>query len=165
MKTLFQKMKTHAIPGLSLALIDVDQITTFEFGVKNSLSQEPVTSTTVFEGASLSKPLIAYAALILCREGLLDLDRPLSEYLKNCESNDPHLVVVTLRHILSHTGGFPRANLKPGEVLTLDFKPGHGFAYSGESYLYLGKVIEQITRIPIAHYMQKHVFRPLKMKI
>lgn len=164
LKSLPQMMKAHAIPGLSLALISVDQITTFECGVKNNLSQESVTSTTVFEGASLSKPLIAYAALKLCREGLLHLDRPLSEYLANYESNDPHLATVTLRHILSHIGGFPTANLKPGEVLKLDFKPGSRFAYSGESYCYLGKVIEQITHTPLARYMQESVFSPLKME-
>lgn len=164
LKSLPQKMKAHAIPGLSLALINIDQINTFEFGVKNNLSQESVTSTTVFEGASLSKPLIAYAALKLFREGLLDLDRPLSEYLANYESNDPHLAAVTLRHILSHTGGFPTANLKPGEVLKLNLTPGSQFAYSGESYRYLGKVIEQITHTPLARYMQKSVFSPLKME-
>lgn len=73
LKSLPQKMKAYAIPELSLALINVDQITTFEFAVKNNLSQESVSSTTVFEGASLSKPLIAYAALKLCRERLQSL--------------------------------------------------------------------------------------------
>jgi len=164
LKSLPQIMKAYDIPGLSLALISDSQITTFEFGFKNTRSQEPVTSTTVFEGASISKPLIAYAALKLCQKGLLDLDRPLSTYLKNSEPNDLYLNAVTLRHILSHTGGFPTANLKPNELLKLEFEPGSRFAYSGESFRYLGKVIEQITGISIASYMQEYVFKPLKMK-
>lgn len=159
-----QFMKEHHIPGVALALIENEIITTFEFGVKNSLSQEPVTSTTVFEGASLSKPLIAYAALKLCKKGLLDLDRPFSEYLTSYDFSDPYLAAVALRHILSHTGGFPSPNLNPDELLKLDSKPGSRFAYSGESYKFLGKAIEHITCVPLASYMQEHVFNPLKME-
>lgn len=51
-------MKEHHIPGLALAIIEDKKITTLEFGVTDSILQKPVTSSTVFEGASLSKPLI-----------------------------------------------------------------------------------------------------------
>ena len=161
--SIAQLIKKYDIPGLSLALIIDNKITTFEFGVKNSISREPVTASTVFEGASLSKPLIAYAALILCESGLLELDRPLITYLPSPESDDPFLPAVTLRHILSHTAGFPTANLKPGELLKLEFYPGERFAYSGESFCFLGKVIEQVTGSSLASYMQSQVFKPLKM--
>lgn len=149
-KSLLQAMKKHSIPGMSLAVIHDHEITAFEFGVKNSISQEPVTSSTVFEGASLSKPLIAYAALKLCERGLLDIDQPL-------------LSGVTLRHILSHTAGFSTSNLRSGESIKLEFSPGSQFAYSGESFRYLGQVIEHITGLSLAKYMQEHVFNPLKM--
>jgi Beta-lactamase class C and other penicillin binding proteins len=136
------------------------KIVTFECGVKNSISLDPITSSTVFEAASLSKPLIAYAALELCENGRLEMDKPLSAYLQSPESEDPFLSAVTLRHVLSHTGGFPTANLKPGDPLKLEFYPGTQFAYSGESYCYLGRVIEQITGDSLASYMQEHVLTP-----
>jgi len=156
-------IKVYDIPGLSLARISDKKIVTFECGVKNRISRDPVTSSTVFEAASLSKPLIAYAALELCEKGLLEMDQPLSTYLTSPESNDTFLSVVTLRHVLSHTGGFPTANLKPGKSLKLEFYPGSQFAYSGESFCYLGRVIEQITGDCLASYMQEHVLTPLKM--
>lgn len=163
LRSLSELIKTYDIPGLSLALISDQEIVTFECGVKNSISLDPVTSSTVFEAASLSKPLIAYAALELCENGLLEMDQPLSAYLPSPESEDLFLSAVTLRHVLSHTGGFPTANLKPGDSLKLEFYPGTQFAYSGESYCYLGRVIEQITGDSLASYMQEHVLKPLKM--
>lgn len=161
--SLSELAKAYDIPGLSLALISDKKIATFECGVKNSISRDPVTSSTVFEAASLSKPLIAYAALELCEKGLLEMDQPLSTYLPNPESDDPFLSAVTLRHVLTHTGGFPTANLKPGEPLQLEFYPGSQFAYSGESFCYLGRVIERIIGDSLASYMQEHVLTPLKM--
>lgn len=143
-------MNLHNVPGLSFALIEGTQITLFVLGTKNAHSQEPITTTTVFEGASLSKPVIAYASLKLCKEGLLDLDRPLGTS------------TVTLRRILSHTGGFPAGHLKPGEALKLNPQPG--FSYSGEGFRYLGQIIEQVTNTPLAVYLQEQVFIPLKME-
>ena len=67
------------------------------------------------------------------------MDQPLSAYLPSPESDEPLLSAVTLRHVLSHTGGFPTPNLKPGDPLKLEFYPGSHFAYSGESYSYLGE--------------------------
>ncbi len=161
--SLSELIKAYDIPGLSLALISDKKIVTFEYGVKNSIYQDPVTSSTVFEAASLSKPLIAYAALELCENGLLEMDQPLSAYLQRPGSEDSFLSAVTLRHVLSHTGGFPTANLKPGDPLKLEFYPGSQFAYSGESFCYLGRVIEQITGDSLASYMQEHVLMSLKM--
>src|SRR5262245_45452528 len=94
---IFQLMKKYHIPGVALAIIENEKITTFELGVKDSLLQKPVTSSTIFEGASLSKPLIAYAALKLCEKCLLDIDKPLSSYINNFNSiDDPRLSAVTL---------------------------------------------------------------------
>lgn len=163
-QSLLQLMKEFHIPGIAIALIENEQIKTFELGVKDSVLQEPVASTTVFEGASLSKPLIAYAALKLCEKGLLDIDKPLSAYINDFNSiDDPRLSTITLRHVLSHTSGFPTTNLRKGEILKLEFEPGSQFAYSGESFRYLGRVLEHVTGISLSTYMQKNVFRPLKM--
>lgn len=163
-QSLLQLMKEYHIPGVALALIEDEKITTLELGVKDNVLQKPITSSTVFEGASLSKPLIAYAALKLCEKGLLDIDRPLSDYMKYFNStDDTRLSAITLRHVLSHTSGFPTTNLKRGELLKLEFEPGSQFAYSGESFRYLGRVLEQVTGISLSTYLQENVFRPLKM--
>jgi CubicO group peptidase (beta-lactamase class C family) len=163
-QSLLQLMKEYHIPGAALALIENEKITTFELGVKDIRFQQPVTSSTIFEGASLSKPLIAYAALKLCENGHLDIDRPLSIYLNDFNPiENPRLSAITLRHVLSHTSGFPAANLKKGELLKLEFEPGSQFTYSGESFRYLGRVLEHITGVPLSTYMRENVFRPLKM--
>lgn len=157
-------MNEYHIPGLALAIATGDKITTLEFGVKNSISCEPIVASTVFEGASLSKPVIAYAALKLCEQGSLSLDQPLASYLGDFElPDDPRVSSVTLRQVLSHTSGFPTMNLKKGDSLKLEFEPGLQFGYSGESFRYLGRVIEKISGTSLSIYMQEHVFRPLIM--
>ena len=88
-------------------------------------------------------------------QGRLDLDRPLAAYLDNFESTEePRLTAVTLRQVLSHTSGFPTANLKKGDTLKLEFDPGSRFAYSGESYRYLGQILEHITGSHLSTYMK-----------
>ena len=157
LNSLFHVMHLYRIPGVSLAVIQGKVIETFEWGVKNSLSKEPVTSSTVFEAASLSKPLIAYLALKLCERGVLDLDLPLPPLQED-------LPALTLRQILSHTAGFLTPKRKAGEPLHLTAQPGDGFACSGEGYSYLGRVIEHLTKTPLASLMREIVFTPLQMK-
>ena len=157
-------MRKHLIPGIALALITNGKIATTEFGVKNNISLEPVDLSTVFEGASLSKPVVAYTALKLCESGILNIDKPLSGYFSDYKSIiDSRLSSVTLRHVLSHTSGFHSANLMKGELLKLQFDPGSQFAYSGESFRYLAAIIEHITGVPLEKYILEHVFQPLKM--
>src|SRR5262245_48967772 len=68
-------MSKTFVPGLSIALIkDATLVWSQGFGVKSTVTKEPVTAETVFEAASLSKPAFAYAALKLCDEGRLGLD-------------------------------------------------------------------------------------------
>lgn len=70
------------IPGLSVALIrDASVAWSRGFGVKNSNTKDPVDANTVFEAASLSKPVFAYAVLKLVDNGKLSLDTPLTKYL------------------------------------------------------------------------------------
>ncbi|MHC4994856.1 MAG: serine hydrolase, partial [Planctomycetota bacterium] len=76
-------MIAHRVPGVSVTLIEDNAIAwTGVFGVKNAdRPHRRVTTRTVFEACSMSKPLFGYAALKLVEEGRLDLDRPLIEYL------------------------------------------------------------------------------------
>ena len=153
------------VPGLSIALVqDGELIWHRGFGVKNSQTKEPVTDNTVFEAASLSKPVFAYAVLKLVDAGKIDLDTPLTKYLPGNYDvgDDARLNQITSRHVLSHTPGFP--NWRPqGGALKIHFTPGEWFSYSGEGYVYLAKVVEHITGEKFNDFMRKTVFDPLGM--
>jgi CubicO group peptidase (beta-lactamase class C family) len=160
-----QLMKDGDVPGLSIALLRNGELVWHHgFGVKNTKTNEPVTDTTVFEAASLSKPVFAYAVLKLLDAGKFDLDKPLNQYLPGNYDvgEDQRLGQITARHVLSHTPGFP--NVRPrGGALKIHFTPGDRFSYSGEGFVYLSKVIEHITGEKFNDFMKKTVFDPLEM--
>jgi CubicO group peptidase (beta-lactamase class C family) len=160
-----QLMKEASVPGLSVALLrDGELVWQRGFGVKNAQTGEPVADGTVFEAASLSKPVFAYAVLKLVDSGKFDLDKPLTQYLPGQYDvgDDPLLNQITARHVLSHTPGFP--NWRPrGGALKIHFTPGERFSYSGEGFVYLSKVIEHVTGEKFNDFMKKSVFDPLGM--
>jgi CubicO group peptidase (beta-lactamase class C family) len=156
-------MKAADVPGVAIALVrDGEVVWHHGFGVKNSKTNELVDDTTVFEAASLSKPVFAYAVLKLVDAGKIDLDKPLNEYLPgNYDVDDARLGQITARRVLSHTTGFP--NWRLGGKLKIYFNPGERFSYSGEGMVYLSKVIEHITGEPFNAFMKRTVFVPLSM--
>ncbi|HEX5733652.1 MAG TPA: serine hydrolase [Blastocatellia bacterium] len=152
------------VPGLSIAVVrDSELFWHRAFGVKNAETKEPVIDNTIFEAASLTKPVFAYAVLKLVERGKLDLDTPLSKYLPQPYiENDERLSLITTRRVLSHTTGFP--NWRPaGQPLKIHFTPGDRFSYSGEGFVYLQKVVEHLTNQPLDQYMKAAVFEPLGM--
>jgi CubicO group peptidase (beta-lactamase class C family) len=99
-----QLMREGKVPGLAIALIrDGELVWHHRFGVKNSKTKDPVDDATVFEAASLSKPVFAYAVLKLVDAGKFDLDKPLNKYMPgNFEVDDVRLSQITARHVLTH---------------------------------------------------------------
>ncbi|WP_422927353.1 serine hydrolase domain-containing protein [Singulisphaera sp. PoT] len=159
-----QLMREAKVPGLAIALIRDGQVAWHHgFGVKNSQTREPVDDATVFEAASLSKPVFAYAVLKLVDEGKFDLDRPLNRYLpgKYDVGDDARLGQITARRVLSHTSGFP--NWRSDDGLKIHFTPGERFSYSGEGFVYLARVIEHVTGKTFDDFMKRSVFDPLGM--
>src|SRR5687767_6885219 len=74
-------MKQHLVPGVAVTLIKDGGISWSRgFGIRDAASNTPVEKDTVFEAASMSKPVFAYAVMKLCERGLLDLDTPLTKY-------------------------------------------------------------------------------------
>jgi CubicO group peptidase (beta-lactamase class C family) len=139
-------MKEFKVPGLSAAIIkDGKLIWNKAFGVKSNASKRPVDIETVFEAASISKTVFAYAVMKLCEKGTMALDEPLTRYLpKPFLEGDPRLELITARHVLSHQSGFQ--NWRTPEVpLKIHFTPGTDFMYSGEGYNYLQSVVTQLT--------------------
>jgi len=172
-------LKEESVPGLAISLIWEGSIVWSQaFGVRNRVTQEPVTLDTLFEAASLSKPLFAYASLKLCEKGALDLDTPLVEYMPDdCISialptsgsspqqlvlDKPQLELVTVRQVLSHTTGFPNWP-SPEQPLKLHHIPGERFSYSGMGYSVLQSIVEIITGQPSAEYVQVNILEPFGM--
>jgi CubicO group peptidase (beta-lactamase class C family) len=139
-------MKEAKVPGLSIAIIkDAKLFWRRGFGVKDVTTNEPVDNDTVFEAASTSKPVFAYAVMRLCEKGVMNLDTPLTKYTpERFLQGDPRLDRITARHVLSHTSGFQnfRSKEKP---LKIHFAPGKEWAYSGEGYSYLQSVVTRLT--------------------
>ncbi|MBA3815992.1 MAG: GNAT family N-acetyltransferase [Parachlamydiaceae bacterium] len=157
-------MKEKKVPGISLAIIEKGKIAlNLEIGLKNSKNNDSINTHTLFEAASLSKPVFAYGFLKLVEKKILDLDKPLVEYFSYPDmQNDKKRNFITARMVLNHTCGFP--NWRPKDApLKIHFQPGERFSYSGEGFLYLQKVVEHLTGLTLEEYMQKNVFIPLEM--
>lgn len=135
------------LPGLSIAIINDAKIVYHNtFGVINNQSREPVTNHTIFEAASLSKPVFAYFIMKMVEQGKLDLDTPIYPYLEPIFT--PGVIdsvsfedykTITPRIVLSHSTGIP--NWVQGKPIHIDFTPGKGFSYSGEAYQHLAAAL------------------------
>lgn len=162
-------MEEHHVPGVSIALIDEGRVAWSKaYGVSDAAKGTPVTAETLFEAASMSKPVFAILALQLADKGRLDLDRPLVEYWSEPVVPDqPGRRHITARMAVSHTTGLP--NWRPGEEeregpLPLLFEPGTRFGYSGEGVFYLQRVVEQLTGQPLDLLARAALFDPLGLK-
>lgn len=142
--------RTH-IPGIATAVLSEGTIRTQSVGVMNVNNPEEVTQATVFEAASLSKPVFAYVVLKLAQKGQIDLDKPLYEYFSDTDGFGPpemradeNYKKLTARMVLSHQAGLPNEFTSP-ESLRYVSNVGDNFDYSGVAYQFLGEVVEKIT--------------------
>ncbi len=156
-------MRQAKVPGLSIAILkDAEVFWTKGFGIASAQTKDSVSINTVFEAASISKPVFAYAVLQLYKRGIIDLDVPLTQYWpERYIPNEPRLDLITTRIVLSHTTGFP--NWREDKPLTIQFTPGERFGYSGEGYVYLQKVIEHMTNLSLNDLAVQTVLTPLGM--
>ena len=149
-------MSYYAVPGASMGLIVDDSLVYHKtYGVKNALTNEPVDEHTIFQAASITKPVFAYAVLRLSDQKVIDLDKPLHEYLKFDElEGDERYHKMTARHVLSHKSGLPNWGRR------LIFEPGTSHGYSGEGFEYLKRVVEKITGKEILKILEEEVTIP-----
>jgi CubicO group peptidase (beta-lactamase class C family) len=156
-------MDSGSVTGLSLAIVnDSGLVWARGYGVRNAETNEPVNENSVFEAASLSKPVFAYAVLQLVDEGALDLDRPIVDYWDYEYLADERYKLITPRMVLSHSTGFPNWRPRGGD-LTIDFQPGEKFSYSGEGFVYLQYAVMDLTDQPLQEFVAERVFGPLGM--
>ena len=157
-------MRLAAVPGVAVAIVERGGVTTRGFGVTRAGGSDAVDADTVFEAASLSKPVFAYLVLRLAAEGVIDLDHPLGEYLPLPNPSDAAARATTARHVLSHTTGWRNWRIARDHVLTADFTPGSRFGYSGEGFYFLQRVVERLTGRGILRLTRERVFEPLGMR-
>jgi CubicO group peptidase (beta-lactamase class C family) len=163
-KLIPELMREGRVPGASIALIENGRMAWLRgFGVRDAATGESVDEDSVFEAASISKSVFAYAVLKAGENGVLGLDVPLSKYApKPLLEGEPRLDLVTPRHLLSHTSGLQnwRSDADP---LRIRFTPGEKFLYSGEGYHYLQSVLTHLAGQPVEPFMQTGLFGPFGM--
>lgn len=158
-----QILRDDRVPGISFAIVRDGKIAeTKALGVRDMSTGVRVDENTIFEAASLSKPVFAYAVLQLVDAGVLSLDTPLSKYAPDYVTDDPRAASITVRNVLSHTSGLPNWRGKAGPLKT-HFQPGERFSYSGEGFVWLQGVVEAATGESFNAVMQRLVFDPLEM--
>jgi CubicO group peptidase (beta-lactamase class C family) len=163
-ETDFLLLITEAtVPGAAAAIIRDGRLDRYVCcGVRSAQSAAAVDENTVFEAASLTKPVFAHMVLQLVDQGYLSLDAPLGDYLPNHVLGDDRSSTITPRQVLSHATGLP--NWRNAEwPLKTHFPPGDRFSYSGEGYLYLQKAVEAITGKQAHVLVEQLVLEPLAM--
>ncbi|MEX0360739.1 MAG: serine hydrolase, partial [Allomuricauda sp.] len=146
----------YNIPGVSLALIKDGKVVYHKtYGVKNSVTKEPVDDKTLFEAASITKPVFAYVVLRLADRNIIDMDRPLHEYLPFEQLEEyPAYKKMTARHVLIHRSGLPNWGI---EMIA---EPGDKYGYSGEGFEYLKRVVVKITGKTIEQILDEELIAP-----
>lgn len=185
-RTLAAEMARLKVPGLSIAVIHDGKIAWARgYGVTR-IGGAAVTPATLFQAASLSKPVTAVAALRMVQDGVLDLDQPANTYLTSWKlPGEGGGDTVTLRQLLSHTagvtvGGFP--GYAPGAPLPtltqvldgvapavtrpvrVDTTPGSAWRYSGGGYTVVQQLMIDAGKQPFDKLVAQRVLQPLGMK-
>ena len=155
----------HEIPAVSLALIKDGTIVYFKnYGVINSDTKVAVSEESVFEAASITKPVFAYTVCKLAQKKLIDLDKPMHERFPFPEDDIqkyPCYKNMTPRHVLTHTSGLNNWGVE------LNHCPGEKFGYSGQGFEFLTKALaqsftEEMDR-KIMKYLKEEVLIPFDM--
>ena len=175
-------MELYEIPGCSIALVkDSEIVWTEAYGYADVESGRALTVDTPMSVQSVTKFVTAWGIMWLAEKGLIDLDAPVSQYLKSWQF--PHsgypTEKITARQLLSHTAGMPLGDFNhiyaPGETMpsnrdvmtgeaVLTRGPGTGFFYSNTGYNLLEILIEDVTGQSFSEYMRMEILLPLGME-
>ena len=173
-------MKVANVSGVAFSVFNNNNpIFSKTFGFANVQKKETLTENSVMYGASFSKTVFAYIAMQFVDEKIIDLDKPLCEYLskplydyefsskkrgyKDLE-NDERYKKITARMCLTHTTGFPNWRwFEQDKKIKIKFEPGSRYSYSGEGLYLLQFVMEQITKKNFEEIAQERVFKPFNM--
>lgn len=175
--------RTH-VPGTAVALVEDGDVRWVKgYGWADIAAKRPVTADTIFNVGSISKTITAWAVMSLVEAGKVDLDAPVTTYLKRwkppASSFDANQV--TVGRLLSHTAGLslgavpdygageevpslPDALTDKRHDLRIVEEPGTTWHYSGGGYMLLQMMIEDVTGSSFSEYVARSVLRPLGMQ-
>ena len=171
-----EEMQREHIPGVALLVSRGGKIVRAEgFGLANVELQVPVKPETVFQSGSMGKQFTATAVMMLVEEGKVGLDDPLTKYFSDAPASWKE---VTVRELLSHTGGFgdypdkfdfrkdwtEEELLKMVQGIPLAYPPGTKWEYSNLGFLTLGILIHRVTGEFYGDFLQERIFHPLGMR-
>jgi CubicO group peptidase (beta-lactamase class C family) len=166
-------------PGASLLVLkDGRPIVSRSYGLANLESREAVTPFTNYRLASVSKQFTAACVLLLAEDGRLKLEDPARKWLPTLPAEAD---AVTIRHLLTHTGGLIDYEDVMSEGLTTQlhdadvlkiletqhrtyFEPGKGYRYSNSGYALLSLIVEKASGQRYATFLRERIFQPLEMR-
>src|SRR5690554_4424545 len=186
-KRIPEIMKKEKIPGAALVLVRKGRVLQIRgYGYRDKAKKLPVTTDTVFQVGSISKPMTAWGIMKLVQDGCIKLDYPLETYLFHWRlpKSDYDHKQVTPRRLLSHTAGIsvqkypgyhPNKDLPTLEDLLagkglglekvcVQQEPGSGLMYSQGGYTLLQFLVEEVTREDFSTYLEREIIQPLGLK-
>ena len=179
----FQKMDSTVSPGCALSVMKDGKIV-YErgYGMADLDHNVPISSTTVFHVASMSKQFVAASILMLAQQGKLSLDDPARKYIPELpDFGTP----VTIRELIHHTSGlrdqwdllglsgwrYSLDLITNDDVLyvvshqkELNFTPGTKFLYSNTGFTLLGEIVKRVSGKTLREFTTTNIFQPLGMK-
>lgn len=190
--TIEERMAHHEVPAVSVAVMEGGRVTWARaWGVADRELGTPATPRTLFQAASISKPVAALVALSLVEDGALTLDGPVNDVLTSWKVPDNPFTadsVVTLRGLLTHSAGltvwgFPGYRkdepFAPGQAVATNVQvldglgntdpvrvykvPGTSWQYSGGGYTVLEQMVEDATGLPFDEAARLRVLEPAGM--
>lgn len=187
--TIIERMRTYNVPAVSVAVIDQGRILWARaYGWADVEQQRAATTTTIFQAASMSKPVTAVAALQLVESGSLWLDSSVNCSLHSWTLPMTELSArhpVTLRELLTHTAGLTVhgfAGYAPGATLPtvpqlldglppanspavrVEATPGTAWSYSGGGFMIVQMLLTDVTQQPFPDLLTRHVLDPMGMR-
>ena len=178
---LFAEWNKPDSPGAALAVTkDSKVIYTQGYGTANLEYDIPITPTTIFDIASVSKQFAAFAIASLAHDGKLSLDDDIRTHLPDIPDFGN---TITIRHLLHHTSGLRDwvqslviAGVAMEDVISfkhilkmarhqkaLNFEPGEAYLYSNTGYNLLAEIVERVTGDSFREWTDAHIFKPLAM--
>ena len=186
--TLRDRMEFYQVPGVSIAVIDGGKIDWARgYGVKEAGSNNPIEPKTLFQAASISKPVAAMAVMKLVQDGKLNLNSDVNEQLVSWQVPQNRFTEerkVTLRNLLSHTAGMTVHGFEGyssdesiptllqilngeqpanSDKIKVSSELNQEFKYSGGGYVAIQQLLENFTGKPFDEFMQETVFNQLEM--
>ncbi|MCJ7467881.1 MAG: serine hydrolase [Maribacter sp.] len=178
---IFAPWDNKETPGAAVAIVkDGAIIYKKGYGMANLEYDIPITPSSIFHIASVSKQFTVFSILLLEKQGKLSLEDDIRKYIPEVPDFG---TTITLRHLASHTSGLrdqwellSMAGWRMDDVITkehilkivsnqkeLNFNPGDEYAYCNTGFTLLAEVVARVSHMSFAEFTKENIFEPLKM--